>query len=274
MIAANVASTSASHEKQRARGVPPVYCGHGELWLVYGYLQEKREREALQEIARCRANVEADKSKAAGQPVDPDDRKSTSYAEMCLFDVIDTKHLAPECALTIPPTDNAPGAFIQAYRDALLAKDVPATEAAIARLKVLAPKMVALIKEQEVSDPAQAERVQIVLAQAEALREARSGKADAAIATLRKAVAEETGVPLEFGPPAIEKPSGELLGEWLLDANKPAEAIASFKATLARAPGRTLSLEGMEAAYRMRGDTNAQSQVNAQLAKYVKAGRS
>ena len=40
----------------------------------------------------------------------------------------------------------------------------------------------------------------------------RDSKADA-VATLRKAAAREDALPFEFGPPEIEKPSHELLGE-------------------------------------------------------------
>ena len=52
-------------------------------------------------------------------------------------------------------------------------------------------------------------------------------------------------MPLEFGPPTIEKPSDELLGEMLLQLNRPSEARDAFQAALARAPGRRLVVEDL-----------------------------
>ena len=46
-------------------------------------------------------------------------------------------------------------------------------------------------------------------------------------------------MPLEFGPPAIQKPSWELLGDELLALGRNAEAEQAYQAALARAPGRT-----------------------------------
>jgi Tetratricopeptide repeat len=58
----------------------------------------------------------------------------------------------------------------------------------------------------------------------------------------------EESLPLEFGPPDIVKPSNELLGEVLLEAGRPEEALAAFEAALALAPGRALSLRGRDRA--------------------------
>jgi hypothetical protein len=50
---------------------------------------------------------------------------------------------------------------------------------------------------------------------------------------------------LEFGPPAIFKPTEELLGELYLQLHRPDEARQAFQADLARAPGRRLGIEGL-----------------------------
>jgi hypothetical protein len=52
-------------------------------------------------------------------------------------------------------------------------------------------------------------------------------------------------MPLEFGPPAIEKPTDELLGEMLLELHRPAEARGAFQAALTRTPGRKLVVEAL-----------------------------
>ena len=52
-------------------------------------------------------------------------------------------------------------------------------------------------------------------------------------------------LPLEFGPPNIEKPTDELLGELLLQLHRPAEARDAFQAALARTPGRKIDVDGL-----------------------------
>ncbi len=49
-----------------------------------------------------------------------------------------------------------------------------------------------------------------------------------------------------YGPPDIVKPSNELYGEWLLEVNRPQEAIAQYDLSLKAAPKRVLSVKGKE----------------------------
>jgi tetratricopeptide (TPR) repeat protein len=69
-----------------------------------------------------------------------------------------------------------------------------------------------------------------------------------AIAQLKEAAAIEDKLPYEFGPPFIDKPSYELLGEALLAANQRDEARAAFQKALTRTPGRVTSVRGLKAA--------------------------
>ena len=85
----------------------------------------------------------------------------------------------------------------------------------------------------------------------------RRGKLDDAVALLRKAAAQEDSLPYEFGPPEIEKPSHELLGEMLLAAGHPGDARHEFEIALTRTPGRSLVLLDLARACRAMGDTAA-----------------
>jgi len=93
-----------------------------------------------------------------------------------------------------------------------------------------------------------AQRMTIVLQQVEALQMAAAGRRDDAIALLRKAAESEAALPFEFGPPAIQKPSYELLAEQLLAMKRNAEAAEAYRAALARTPGRTVAVEGLRKA--------------------------
>lgn len=61
----------------------------------------------------------------------------------------------------------------------------------------------------------------------------------------QKATELEGSISHSFGPPEIFKPSWELYGEWLLDQNRPEEALAQFKQAYEFAPRRLLILNGM-----------------------------
>jgi soluble cytochrome b562 len=68
------------------------------------------------------------------------------------------------------------------------------------------------------------------------------------LASLRRATAVEDGKAYAFGPPEVNKPSHELLGEELARLNRPAEAEAEFRAALQRTPGRVTALRGLSRA--------------------------
>jgi tetratricopeptide (TPR) repeat protein len=65
---------------------------------------------------------------------------------------------------------------------------------------------------------------------------------------LKKATDLETASSYAYGPPTVVKPSFEMYGEWLLEVNKPAEALQQFELSLKAAPNKTLSLKGKEEA--------------------------
>jgi tetratricopeptide (TPR) repeat protein len=100
----------------------------------------------------------------------------------------------------------------------------------------------------------------------EALVAAGRGDDAAALTTLGEAGAIEAGLPLEYGPPSIAKPSHELLGERLLALDRPGEARAAFEKALSRAPRRRLALEGLAAATAALADADATRLACAELA--------
>ncbi|MEM0962546.1 MAG: hypothetical protein AAGK21_08440 [Bacteroidota bacterium] len=74
------------------------------------------------------------------------------------------------------------------------------------------------------------------------------GDAEDAVAVLRRAAEIESAAPLTFGPPAPAVPANEALGLLLLDLNRVQEAVEAFEASLARAPNRRQSVEGLRRA--------------------------
>jgi tetratricopeptide (TPR) repeat protein len=95
----------------------------------------------------------------------------------------------------------------------------------------------------------------------------RQGKQEAALALLTKAAEAEKAIPMEFGPPSVNKPANELLGEVLLELGQPQAARAAFEAAQRLAPGRGQSLIGLARCAQALKDTDLAASVNARLAR-------
>ncbi len=89
-----------------------------------------------------------------------------------------------------------------------------------------------------------------------AVVEAGSGRGGAAHELLKGAVAAEITLPPSSGPAEPVKPASELLGEILLDLNRPEEARSAFEAAVRRTPGRAASIIGLARAAARAGDAD------------------
>ena len=106
-----------------------------------------------------------------------------------------------------------------------------------------------------------------------ALLHAARGDADAASASMDKAIelAESRGAPR--GAPTPLKPAHELYGEILHELGRPAEAVEQFKRSLRRTPTRSLSLRGFARAAVAAGDPDtARAQVRAARGPVARRG--
>jgi hypothetical protein len=95
----------------------------------------------------------------------------------------------------------------------------------------------------------------------------KQGRANEGIALLSEAAAGERASPMEFGPPSLDKPANELLGEVLLEQGRAKEACAAFEAAQLLAPGRGHSLIGLSKCARQLGHLEVADNAEARLAK-------
>jgi len=208
---------------RRAIALQKQPCGHYPQWLEYGYLQKKDFESAKKVLDGCEA-------------AEPD---SDSAATMRLMFLCSGGRLGRRPSREA--RDATPEAqFAYAYADALDAArnhDRAAIDEAASRLHPF-----------EARNAAGRERIAVVRQQIEALRLSTQGKHEEAIAILRKAAGDERAMPFEFGPPFVDKPTLELLGDELMAAGRPAEAAEAYKAQLARTPGRTVTVEALRRA--------------------------
>lgn len=84
-----------------------------------------------------------------------------------------------------------------------------------------------------------------------------NGRTDEAIRILQASADAELRLPPPLGLPAPAKPAPELLGEALVTAGRPGEAIAPFESVLARHAGRSSALLGLARAEKARGNDAA-----------------
>ncbi len=229
------------NRQRAARGQPPSSCGHYAEWLVYAELQRGRTAEADAVIDGCL--VEA-RSGLAAQGPGPGARAVRSWSDMALRRLIETGDW-PDERLQAPARGFPETRLHLAYGDVLAARDAAGAAAAHTRLQSVAEDL------RRIGRPGTAEaryterRLEVLLAQSAGLAALRAGKAEEGVSELRRAVELEVALPVEFGPPAIEKPGYELLAEELARLGRADEAARAWSAALARAPGRRLSAQGL-----------------------------
>jgi tetratricopeptide (TPR) repeat protein len=228
VIRANLNATSVQDQGRAAQGMGANHCGHYSSWLAYGYLMKERWSDAEAAMDRCQGSQ--------AHP-DPDDRGY--YAAMRARQIIDRNDWSAADRWTFDLSD-VPAAK-RSY-------DFATAYAAARRGDVEgARRILDAFRAQRTDGP----RLRIQELELEALLAQADGSEDRAVELLTEAAELEAALPFEFGPPASLKPPHELLGEALLRAGRPADAVAAFQASLELTPLRTPSLRGLaEAAER------------------------
>jgi hypothetical protein len=250
---ANVQAMAVTNGQRAAKGKPPGHCGHYDEWLVYARLQRQQDEAA--DIAVCRADAVRDvQSKRATGRLDPYRSLAGSWADMAIRNGIETGRWTIE-APVLPENQYLETRFTLAYAELLAADRDPArVRAARAKLDALQGPIAEALPKERPNDVDTARRIRVVMLQASGLEKIASGDAAGGISALRAAADAEEAIPAAFGPPLLEKPSAELLGDSLLRLGRFAEAASAYEASLAAAPGRRLSVRGLASARQGRTD--------------------
>lgn len=242
-VAANTAAMTALNRPRIDAGLPTFECGHAVEWLVYSEYQRGRAAAADAQVERCRAGALVELARPAEGTIEPRRSAVLSYADMAVRRLIETGEWAGAHGLELQEGRYLATRFTLAYGDLIAAAyDPTRIEDAHARLRAAAE---ALRVARGGSPPsAVGRREEIVLRQAAGLERMARGDVEAGLAELRAAADAERSIPAEFGPPLVEKPSHELLGDALLRLGRRDEARRAYEAALALAPGRRLSVQG------------------------------
>ncbi|MFL5522466.1 MAG: hypothetical protein ACJ8B6_16120 [Gemmatimonadales bacterium] len=110
-----------------------------------------------------------------------------------------------------------------------------------------------------------AEQVAIQRLAAEAWLDVAEHRPDSALARMREASRREDATEKSAVTPGPLAPAHELTGDLLMQLGRPAEALAEYRLTLAKEPGRYRSLLGAMTAARGAGDKTAEREYGARI---------
>ena len=263
VVSANETATGIINTKRVAGSKPPQSCGHYNLWLEYGYLQQGRFADAMRILSACRS--QAEEQSAAGHnhgAVDPDNTAAGSFIQMRAHYLIETRDWSGEAASwKLPSGASAWTQLLFEYTDALAAfhrSDATAARALLVQMQSLGPQLNADLDRERYSADNWMRKVPGILTdEIQGLVFLRDNAVDKAAAALQKAADAEASLPSAFGPPLIAKPSHELLGEFLLESSRNQEARTAFETALLRAPRRVQALLGLQKSQTLLNDPAA-----------------
>ncbi len=253
VVRANVNAMRVVNAARKARGQAPTFCGHYNFWLEYGYLQLGRFRDARALLDGC----ERQAAPVSGVQRDPDNSSLWSAVGMWSRYVIDTEDWAGDVMRWTPEFGDAPGPradweFTRGFAAARRGDPAIATQALDgferARQRLLAQFASAAEPEPGDVELRKQFQVQSLELTAEVLLAAARPDSDSAVALLHRATVVEDSMAYAFGPPQVDKPSHELLGEVLLGMRRFGPAEHEFQIALQRTPKRVEAVRGLERA--------------------------
>lgn len=250
--ASNVDSYEAAKSTTEERGEPLNGHGYHALqWLAYARAQQGQYEKTRQTIETGLHHTFAVDSIAAGY----ENYIRSSFQAMYVveterWDAVDTLAMNPDAA---SPRQAASIHMVKGM--AALKRDNRAVaEQALEAARAALPE-----------DADEMDRIPVL--QLEGLLAFEEMPGDAALERLKTAADREDDMPLDFGPPWPLKPSHELLGDVLLELNRPDEALSAFERTLERYPGRALALRGKAKAAAQAGKSDVAASARSTLAE-------
>ena len=246
VVAANEVST------RMGRGAP---CGHAAIWLHYAYLQQGRFADATKMEDICY-------DAAARAPV-----SASGYVEMRLQSIVDADQPSDTIVRrALSFAEPSVMTFAQQYGTAYhILRGRDTTHIGVLLDSIAQTRQALDTSPMARQMPGMRSELDVVVGELRSMLLLRSGKPDEAIRLMQQTAARDDAIPFEFGPPDIEKPTHELLGEMLLAQGRAAEAQRELETAVKRTPGRSMTLLDLAHASRAAGDTATANRASAQL---------
>jgi tetratricopeptide (TPR) repeat protein len=250
MVAANESAVRVANAMREERNQPARNWGHYNFWLLYGYLQQGRRQEARDLLtAAYTALQEEGKAPADRMILDPDRSQVGSVVQMWARYLVETRDWGGEIAAwsfnmgdAFDP--NLSFTFVQAMRAAeSLQSATVATY--VEQFRALKSELEELLGRQEEKAPGDLlylQRLEVMQRLMLAAGEMSKGEKALAVRHASEASRMEGEMPFSFGPPFVDLPSAEMLGELLMSSRKFKEAAEAFETQLERSRQRSSTL--------------------------------
>jgi tetratricopeptide (TPR) repeat protein len=265
-VAANERALGVAAEAARRTGGRINRCGHYNSWLAYGYLQQGRVHDATRLVEACRDQAVSASPPADPTETDPDASPIASFFAMRTRLIIDGEGWATDAVHWPVDPGSAPAPRITwAFATGLMAArsgDADRLAAATRDFQRARHDLETAAAASTAADPGAAEfgkRLDVLDLELQGLGAAAAGRDEDEIRLLHNAAAAEDAMAYAFGPPFVDKPAWELLGEELLRLNRAADAGSAFMTAIKHNPGRTSSLIGLARSETRLGNRQAAS---------------
>jgi tetratricopeptide (TPR) repeat protein len=234
-ISSNLASVAAS-EKAEAEGIPGTHhMYHAQEFLLYAYLQTGQDGKAKQLVDGI--NPLADRLDAMQGMDDMKDMSGYVRNEFPVFYYMEMRDWKSATALTPAPNTTGLFALVTYWGRGVADGHLRRAEDAAANLKQFD---VGLEEMKKSTYAFLVGQMMVDRNELEAWKQYAEGKNDAAVDTMRKAADEQD----KLGQGEVDIPAREMLGDLLMELNRPKEALVEYKVALMLSPNRLNGLYG------------------------------
>ncbi|MBT8047462.1 MAG: hypothetical protein HKN57_13720 [Xanthomonadales bacterium] len=256
VVTANQSAVRVQNAMRVEKGMEERHWGHYNQWLLYGLMQQGRQAESLELLKAAYAELLADgKAPTDRMNLSPDRSLTGSVVKMWMRYVIETRQWGSDVAgWTFNSGDafdpNLNITFIRAMQSAYsgLAAQTDQYINQFRRLRNELREMIALQPEQAPTDLLYLRRLEVMELELQAAKEYARGELGQAARIAGEANKLEGEMPFSFGPPFVDLPSAEYLGDLSLAGRKYRDAAGAYEQQLQRSRQKARALQGLIAA--------------------------
>jgi len=258
VVMANTNAVRVSNEMRAERGGQPSHVGHYNFWLLYGLLQQGRQADA-----RALLTAAYDETNAIGEPprermiLDPDNDRVGSLVQMWARYMLETGGNDPDVSQWQFNLSDAFDPNLNVlYVRAMLGKEPATIEEHLGQFLEIRAELreqVMAVPEPVPFDRLYLDRLDVIEQQIRAALARASGDNDKALEYAREASRLEGEMPFSFGPPFVDYPSAQFLGELAFALGDYEEAAAAYREQLKRSRRKVQAVEGLARAEKALG---------------------
>ncbi|MEM9388147.1 MAG: hypothetical protein AAGA68_24045 [Pseudomonadota bacterium] len=243
--ASRVANAMASERGRQARS-----WGHYNFWLLYGLLQEGKATEARRLLEAAYGELpEASRADMDVLELDADRSQLGSTVQMWARYLIEIGGRDPKVAAWEFDLGEAyDPQLLYHYVKALTAQELPDVGQHLATFLDLQASLEAALTAQNRRTPwnlLYLDRLEVMVLQMRAMLARLDGDKETMLAHARAASEREGEMPYSYGPPFVDYPAAQFLGDLLLAEQQHAAAALAYREQLVRSRNRAQAVRGL-----------------------------